>query len=232
MKAFAVALTVAQFCFISPVVADYIVIVPGTANPLLADPANRIGGVPFDGTIPPSFDVMGGWVLTFSATGATHNAPAPVPDGRTPDGQHLATSHFDQAYGGISRWNLPLNSLVGVFLGTTIGAPPPPIGSQLDFTTLSPQLGQVFFIGDGLTGTGTGTRQLFHVPLGATHLWLASLDSVDWGNNSGFFEVRIEQAVPEPSSLALAFCSLAVVMGLSRSRLVPVGAGLYRSMTS
>ena len=39
-----------------------------------------------------------------------------------------------------------------------------------NFTSLSPLIDQVFFIGDGLTGTGTGTQQSFNVPDSATTL--------------------------------------------------------------
>ena len=50
-------------------------------------------------------------------------------------------------------------------------------GVKTNFLTLSPQLGQVFFIGDGLTGTGTGSIQTFIVPAAATHLYLGYLDN-------------------------------------------------------
>jgi hypothetical protein len=77
---------------------------------------------------------------------------------------------------------------VGVFLGDTSPPSPPSTsrfyftdssqgGIQTDFLTLAPQIGQVFFIGDGLTGTGTGSLQTFHVPPTATHLYLGYIDS-------------------------------------------------------
>jgi len=57
--------------------------------------------------------------------------------------------------------------LVGMFLEDSLPTLAPPTlrfywsdsslgGIQTNFTTLNPQIGQVFFIGDGLTGTGTG----------------------------------------------------------------------------
>jgi len=49
-------------------------------------------------------------------------------------------------------------------------------GIATDFTTLNPSIGEVFFIGDGLTGTGTGTVQAFIVPPTATHLYLGYID--------------------------------------------------------
>jgi hypothetical protein len=50
-------------------------------------------------------------------------------------------------------------------------------GIKTDFTVLQPLIGQVFFVGDGLTGTGTGSHQLFLVPPTATHLYLGYVDS-------------------------------------------------------
>jgi hypothetical protein len=49
-------------------------------------------------------------------------------------------------------------------------------GIQTDFPGLRPRIGQVFFIGDGLTGTGTGSAQVFVVPPTATHLYLGFVD--------------------------------------------------------
>jgi hypothetical protein len=79
-------------------------------------------------------------------------------------------------------------ALVGVFLGDTLPTSALATlrfyfsnssqgGIQTDFLTLSPKVGQVFFVGDGLTGTGTGTLQRFVVPAGATHLYLGYIDS-------------------------------------------------------
>jgi len=81
--------------------------------------------------------------------------------------------------------------LIGMFLEDTLPASAPPTltfywsdssqgGIQTNFSTLSPQLGQVFFIGDigdGKTGTGTGAIQVFNIPPTATHLYLGFIDS-------------------------------------------------------
>ena len=101
---------------------------------------------------------------------------------------------------GISAVNAPLNSLVGVFLGDSVpsssGPPPrldfePATGLGLAFASLSPVLKQVFFIGDGLTGNGTGAAQQFIVPAGATRLFLGPVDGTGWVNNSGAFTVQV-----------------------------------------
>jgi hypothetical protein len=53
-------------------------------------------------------------------------------------------------------------------------------------------LNQVFFIGDGLTGNGTGTVQQFVIPAGATRLYLGSADGAGANyNNSGSFSVSV-----------------------------------------
>jgi hypothetical protein len=54
-------------------------------------------------------------------------------------------------------------------------------------STLSPQLGQVFLIGDGLTGDGSGSVQQFIVPDGATELFLGVSDApaFDGGGSGG-----------------------------------------------
>jgi hypothetical protein len=59
----------------------------------------------------------------------------------------------------------------------------------LDTTNVSPALGQVFFIGSGTRSNGRSAT--FHVPAGATHLYLASLDGTQWDNNGGQFHVKV-----------------------------------------
>jgi len=61
----------------------------------------------------------------------------------------------------------------------------------LEFELLAPRLHQIFYIGDGLTGTNIGQRQEFVVPDGATRLFLGTSDGFGWFNNSGSFEVTI-----------------------------------------
>ena len=98
-----------------------------------------------------------------------------------------------------------VGALVGVFetaTGPTSGTPP----ATLDFTvigtnfaSLSPALNQVFFIGDGLTGDGSGSVQQFMVPLGATRLYLGCADAGNYNgspgaysDNSGTFTVSFQ----------------------------------------
>lgn len=115
--------------------------------------------------------------------------------------------------------------LVGVFLAS--GGPTGPAPAALDYPdaasltagSYSPALDQVFFIGDGLTGDGSGSTQDFYVPAGASDLYLGISDACGYngspgcyGDNTGTFAVTYTpvagvtpppSATPEPSSLAL-----------------------------
>jgi len=98
---------------------------------------------------------------------------------------------------GIADMRAPINALVGVFLSNAApGATPAPsrnldfddVGER-NFTSLQPQVKQIFFIGDGRTDSGQ--RQRFIVPTGATRLYLATWDFYEWNNNAGSRTVRI-----------------------------------------
>jgi hypothetical protein len=118
------------------------------------------------------------------------------------------------AYGGISGISLQGGgSLVGVFEPATgpTGAAPANLNFTTNsgdigtsFTSYSPALYQTFFIGDGLTGDGTGTVQQFIVPAGATRLFLGISDAPEfdgdpgaYGDNYGAFTVSFEIASAE-----------------------------------
>jgi hypothetical protein len=114
-----------------------------------------------------------------------------------------------------SGLNAPFSSLIGVFVDSThtYGAP-----LSLDFWTiegrsfsiLSPRIQQLFFIGDGLTGTGTGERQQFRIPQGADILYLSTFD-VGSTNNVGSLHVNIPNANPVPESPFLALLGIGLV---------------------
>ncbi|RYD60597.1 MAG: hypothetical protein EOP83_19010, partial [Verrucomicrobiaceae bacterium] len=145
------------------------------------------------GFLPPSINLtgLGGKLLRFPKIHGTLNTAA---DFSGPDGAHTPGRSCDlNAVGGISGYlngnNTP--ALVGVFIGAAQPSTPP---ARLDFstsqigenfTTLAPALGQVFFIGDGLTSEGLS--QQFTIPAGAEKLYFGYPDgkfrfSPDWIN--------------------------------------------------
>jgi hypothetical protein len=105
--------------------------------------------------------------------------------------------------------------LVGVFVDDT--EPTNPAPPSLDFsdnaighsfTSLAPQLRQVFFIGDGLTGTGSGNSQIFAVPPTATRFYLGLTD-IYYNDNSGsfttIFGISSLPQIPTPAIAAVRF---------------------------
>jgi len=139
-----------------------------------------------------------GQSLQFSSiNGGAGNDPALpsfTPDGNPNDVQ----GNWSGAENGLSNMLCPLNSVVGVFIDdnapSTEGTPPSTLdfstSTNRDFSTLSPQLRQVFFIGDGLRNDGT-TKQNFVVPSGATRLFIGSMDGWEWNNNYGSFTTTV-----------------------------------------
>ena len=107
--------------------------------------------------------------------------------------------------------------LVGLFVpaGGPTGAAPTALdftssGLGTSFTSLSPQLDQVFFIGDGLTGNGTGTQQTFNIPTGAGQLWLGISDAGfyngapgAYGDNLGLYTVGLSVNAPGSSAVTV-----------------------------
>jgi len=174
--------------------------VPGTANifgsghSIPPAPDGGGGGTPSPMTLLPAgpfrviqFDSVTGIV------GCCGNLPG-VENG--PDGGFFGGPPTDiLSYGGIGGIIHRQRTLflVGVFLDDSEPADPAPLrldfgggGIEDNFAELSPQLRQVFFIGDGLTGTGTGTAQVFRVPAGATRFFLGFADSFDFGHPSSY----------------------------------------------
>jgi Domain of unknown function DUF11/Bacterial Ig-like domain (group 2)/Divergent InlB B-repeat domain len=107
--------------------------------------------------------------------------------------------------------------LVGLFVpaGGPAGVAPTALdftssGLGTSFTSLSPQLDQVFFIGDGLTGDGTGTQQTFNIPTGAGQLWLGISDAGGYvgapgayGDNLGTYTVGLSVNAPGSSAVTV-----------------------------
>ncbi|XZE22599.1 FG-GAP-like repeat-containing protein [Pirellulaceae bacterium SH449] len=185
------------------------VIVPGFANPYLAGMPN--GSTAYGSTAPqgspPSLAVQPGQILRIRATGHTRS------DGfvatRSPDGiVHNAIGTVSNALNGISQYAGPNHgSLLGVFLTDESPAwqtPPEALDFRsngnvpdgINYTSIAPELRQLFFIGDGLTSVGI--EQTIVVPQGATRLFLANSSTNSWNSNVGSFEVQVLTSSGEP----------------------------------
>lgn len=175
------------------------VMVPGTANPYLSgmpDGATASRGDRAPDHAPVlvlSKGIAPGFVLAFTVSGTVDNTGGGGDAG--PDGER-PIHHYPGDENGMSGVIAPLNALMAVFLGD---GPPDPAATpdQLDFretgtgfADLQPEIGQVFFIGDGRDDEG-GT-QSFWVPKQASRLYLGTMDGFGWYNNSGTFQVTIE----------------------------------------
>ena len=146
-----------------------------------------------------------GSAVSVSASGGVTqgvNAPSTSPDGGYDPDLAMNIDSYDGISGIIADPGLG-GFLAGVF--TSDAEPSDPAPARLDYTASTGNLvttqtvyraavNQLFFIGDGLTGTGSGTRQQFVVPAGATTLWLGVSDAGYYqrqpipttGNTGGF----------------------------------------------
>jgi PEP-CTERM motif len=205
---------------------------------------------PITGSIPTITSITpgSGQVLTFSSVTGIVNLTDSGPNFYGPDGGQSNPP-------GAAPFNVtPFAGLSGIISGTSaLGrggylaavflnghendpghiAPATLTFTSFNFSSLSPLDDQVFFIGDGLTGTGTGAQQTFIVPADATGLVLGIVDAGGYngppgayGDNSGSFDAifsinSISSAVPEPSSWAM------MILGF-----VGIGAMTYRRRKS
>jgi hypothetical protein len=165
--------------------------------------------------------IYGGESLSFSVTGATRHAPGITSYG--PDGNVGSMAQHELSYGynvsenGMSNISAPFDSLIGVFLDSSQPssyAAPNPLSYNMNDTSFSPLLRQVFFIGDGKTGSGI--TQTFIVPAGATRLYLGTMDTYEWINNNGQLQVDVTSSVPIPGAILLFAPGLAGLIALKR----------------
>ena len=167
----------------------YLAGMPGGARVSWGDSAPRQSPL----QVPVSLE--GATAVTFAATGAASHGPQPCPPYCSPPEGRELTDHQYGSEDGISDVRAPYESLLGVFLDDQ-----PPDRSKaphrldfgrigLKFTTLSPELKQLFFIGGGKTRDGTARRYL--VPKGASRLFLGIMDGYQWNNNTGSFLVTV-----------------------------------------
>lgn len=175
--------------------------VPATSHPWLAGMPH--GTVTVTGDSAPSqspalagISVTPGQVLSFLSVGTISVEPntSYTPDG-TP-GNFLAIGEEN----GISTVIAPYASVLAVFLGDDRpDVTPAPellmftddgnVPGGINYTSLSPLLKQVFFIGDGRTNTGV--IQQITVPAGATRLFIGVADNPTYANNTGNLSVLV-----------------------------------------
>jgi len=170
-----------------------------------------------------------GRVLRVIATGTGSFCPGATCATTSPDGPAatLPTTNLN-ASGKISGI-IASNSgfLAGVFLGPTLPSVAPAtlnFGS-LDFLTLSPLLGQQFFIGDGFTSTSV--QQQFFIPDNAIAWYFGIADGGAYsgnpdfyGDNAGTYTARydVTSTVPEPATLLLLTAGLLAMATTARRR--------------
>ncbi|HKP04854.1 MAG TPA: hypothetical protein VJU77_15990 [Chthoniobacterales bacterium] len=193
-------------------------VIPGNANIFGAghsSPPEPGGGGA--GLLPVLFRFVAGSrkILTFSDVGGQVAIDPAHSSGTGPDGVAINEGSIILPYGGISGFRASTSGcLVGVFLGPA--EPKAPAPKTLDFSStgegtafprLTPEIGQIFFIGDGLTGTKTGNLQKFEVPPSATRLYLGLADSGDrrketapgyYSDNTGAFSLTAHMATMLP----------------------------------
>jgi len=195
----------------------------------------------YPGTFSPSvsFAADPNQILTFSSVIGLVGCNRSITNG--PDGTCFpGVSTTVTSYGGLSGIDVDQANffLVGVFLDNTEPSGPGPSVLSYNYGTpgslnttdpnFSPTLDQVFFIGDGLTGTGTGLEQIFNVPADATRLYLGFADSFDsvpsyYADNVGslaatFTFTTEPSSVPEPASDFLVTACLIAALFVYRRK--------------
>ena len=206
------------------------IVVNATDNIYGAGQASAPGG----GTVPGSLSVLGTSSINVSSITGSITAGCASAVGcitlnggnfNDPDGvgnpQPSFTAPGTAVLSGITAPNAGF--LLGVFVpagGPAGAAPAALLFTDTTFSTLSPLLDQVFFVGDGLTGDGTGTVQNFNVPTNAARLYLGIVDlGGAYGDNSGTYTVNFSQTAtpaPEPGSWFQAAAGLFALVFIRR----------------
>ncbi len=163
--------------------------VPGNAQLALA---GQVAGTTFHGDSAPlnspvqvNINLVPGQAVQLTAAGAV--------GGANPDG-----SSSDSTGGsfGISQISAPGNSLIGVFLGTTVNSSVSPpnvnyVAGAREVDVLTPMLQQPFFVGSGVTlGALGGNPRTIVIPAGATRLFLG-VTSYSTASLTGSFTATI-----------------------------------------
>ncbi len=184
------------------------------------------------GTLPIEIDLPSGVNRTIQFSGGTGQVmagpnvwPLVGLDGGTTMALGTRPTDLNSA-SGISGLQAPnFQFLSGVFLDANTpvaGTEPARLNFNLigmGFTSLTPLVHQSFFIGDGLTGTGSGQVQTFNVPDSASRLFLGIEDGYDfkgdpsqYQDNTGSFSIQYT-IVPEPTGMGLIPLGILLLTG-------------------
>ena len=194
-----------------------------------------------DGLVPVVIDLGTATSITFNVTGLITVNGGTINDA---DGVGSLSGETNTGFGLFSGIKAPTAGfLAGAFVSGVVRQNAP---ASLDFTSsglgtsfssLNPVTDQVFFIGDGLTGDGTGSTQTFFIPtagkghqlvLGLTDACGYSGSPSCYGDNSGSFVVNytlngaVAGAVPEPASWAMFIGGFGLIGAAARRRKVAV----------
>jgi hypothetical protein len=200
----------------------------GDNNPATDDGMLRHGGATPEEvleSVPPSIAVSGGDVVKVldPAQGGINFFNGFGPPFFGPEGNSNLSSSTITSFGGISGYKGTQGALTGVFLDDTIpslanGAAPATLDFSVigaNFLSLSPGIGQVFFIGNGQTSGGV--FQEFIAPVGATRLFFGIPDAFGFNgvpgaydDNDGSYRIRVGvNQTPAPIPLPAPFFLLA-----------------------
>jgi len=170
--------------------------VPGCASPWLAGASSGTSIAPTGGNTtaavapansPIFFPTKQDAAVRFTSTNGTTSW-----NSMNHSGTDTASADGDDTYiaaqdpvNGLNTTYAPLDAMMGVFLDDSSPTSTAMAASldfstptSRDFTTLSPGLKQVFFIGDGLNSAGQ--LQTFIAPHGATRLYIGTMDEKGW----------------------------------------------------
>jgi hypothetical protein len=162
-------------------------------------------GEPYESPVQIDMSIIPGAVITVSSVsgmagndwtyGATYTANGDN-NGSFPVYDDAASDGFSEH--GIADSSMPLNSINAVFLNNNLpdnqSAPATTsfaTQTDRDYTSFSPKVQQVFYVGNGQTSEGL--QQTIVVPQGATRLYLGTMDGWEWSNNIGGYNATITQ---------------------------------------
>lgn len=144
-------------------------------------------------------------------------------------GSYDGFSSYSDGCGNLGTFTGAKLKLLAAFLTNDLPTSPPASSfttlESISSTELSPEMGQVFYVGDGRVGyqdigpydsAPETDMQVFHVPDDATRVVFGMVDS-PWGDNAGpGWDVQFEvgqNPIPEPATMLAGLAGLA---GLGR----------------